>query len=86
MEIETATFARCFKTARGNAIRTSWNEKETLLEEIKRHFQDLKGNFQDPKGHFLCNLIFVSAPLVPPEIISFLISSDKTRFFEKKRR
>ena len=46
MEIETATFARCFKTASENAIRTSQNEKETLLEEIK-------GHFQDPKGHFV---------------------------------
>ena len=44
MEIETATCARCFKTARKNAIRTSLNEKETLLEERK-------GHFQDPKGH-----------------------------------
>ena len=34
MEIETATFARCFKTASENAIRTSQNEKETLLEEF----------------------------------------------------
>ena len=53
MEIETATSAQCFKTARENAIRTSQNEKETLLEEIKGHFQDLKGNFEDPKGHFV---------------------------------
>ena len=29
-----------------NAIRTSQNEKETLLEEIK-------GHFHDPKGHFV---------------------------------
>ena len=53
MEIETATFVQCFKTARENAIRTSQNENETLLEERNRHFQDLKGNFQDPKGHFV---------------------------------
>ena len=46
MEIETATCAQCFKTARENAIRISQNEKETLLEEIK-------GHFQDPKGHFV---------------------------------
>ena len=53
MEIETATCAWCFKTASKNAIRTSQNEKETILEEIKEHFQDLKGHFQDPKGHFV---------------------------------
>ena len=53
MEIETTTCVWCFKTARENAIRTSQNEKETLVEEIKEQFQDLKGHFQDPKGHFV---------------------------------
>ena len=46
MKIETATWARCFKTARENAIRASQIEKETFLEEIK-------GHFQDPKEHFV---------------------------------
>ena len=89
MEIETATCARCFKTARENAIRTSQNKKETLLEEIKGHFQESKRALSESKK-VLCTLIFVSAPLVPPlppppNKIPFLISSDKTRFFKKKK-
>ena len=49
MEIETVRV--CARSE--NAIRISQNEKETLLEEIKGHFQDLKGHFQDPKRHFV---------------------------------
>ena len=70
MEIETVTCTWCFKTARENVIRTSQNEKETLLEEIK--------------GNFVTWFLSLH-PWCPLKKISFLISSDKTRFFEKKK-
>ena len=76
MEIETATCARCFKTARENAIRTSQNEKETLLEEIK-------GHFQDPKGHFVTWFLSLH-PSYPPRKYHFWYLQTKLDFLKKK--